>query len=260
MKQIEPVLQPQRFLRAAREARRLEVGAEPRRDVGRDRDASAPAMRIETKRRIVIARQLAETLPAGEPLGSDPGKVAGRILDPNHGRQPRQLREGLNRNIGDGSGGDVVDDDRQVAAFRQRTEMGRDPGLAGLVVIRDDDQCGVGSELLGHRHLAQGFGGRITAAARNDRDPARRHVDRGSDHGGMLVRTQRRGFAGRSARDQPARALGDLPVDQVAKGGKIDVPCGERSDQRGDRSGKHDFASLCRSLDRSKRKSPAFSG
>ena len=77
---IEPVLVVQRRREVAREAGRLELRAELRRDVGRDRDAAVPAMRHEAERRPVLAGELDELRPHRMPLQADAREIGGRVL------------------------------------------------------------------------------------------------------------------------------------------------------------------------------------
>ena len=121
----------------ARRAGRLEIGAQPRRDVGGDRDAARPAHRVERQRHVVVARQLARN-PArsrcavlrdaarASPVASlTPTNASGNACD-----DPRH-RRGLD--VGHGAAGHVVEDDRQrrVASRAPRNGGRCPPGSGG---------------------------------------------------------------------------------------------------------------------------------
>src|SRR3546814_19439123 len=55
----------------------------------------------------------------------------------------------------------------------------------------------------------------------------------------MFLETERRALAGRSARDQRAGALFDLPVHKAREGGRIERPVAEWRHQGGNRTRKH---------------------
>src|SRR3546814_8275169 len=55
----------------------------------------------------------------------------------------------------------------------------------------------------------------------------------------MFLETERRALAGRSARDQRAGALFDLPVHEAREGGRVERPVAEWRHQGGNRTRKH---------------------
>ena len=217
VERIKPVLERQRVVPASFAQGLLEIGAQSRRDVGADRDTPDPAHRGETERGLVIPAELDEFLPAGEALGGDSAKVAGGVLDPDHRGQPRHFGERLDADVGDGTPGDIIDDDREVGFGHQRVEMRDQPGLARPVVIRKHDQRRVGAGVLCRLHVLDHGRGRVAAAAGDHRDPPARLVDRGAEQGILFVELERRDFAGGPARHHRGRALVDLPVDEVSE-------------------------------------------
>ena len=203
-----------------------------------------PAHRVEAQRHVVIAATAGRILlAAGEPLGGDPREIAGRVLDPDHVRQPRDFGQRLDRYVGDGPRRHVVDDDRQVRASATAREMGGDAGLARPVVIRHDDQRGVGAGLLGGIASARSTL-RVDVSCRSRRSPAPGRAPprpRVRSTRRCSSASERRHFAGRAARNQPAAALGDLPVDELAKCVLIDTAARKRRHQCGYRPEKHEL-------------------
>ena len=89
--------QGQRRIPLPRRHRRLKLRDKARRDIGGDGDAADAAHRVKGQRRLVIARHLAEIVPAGQALRRYPAKVAGRVLDADDvgvGRQPHHRLRG----------------------------------------------------------------------------------------------------------------------------------------------------------------------
>src|SRR3569623_1497316 len=89
------------------------------------------------------------------------------------------------------------------------------PGLAGLIVVRDDDQDRVGPDVGGCPDHLDRMRCRIAATARNHWNTASGGFHCGCDDMAVLVASQRRAFARRAARNESVRALRDLPVDEL---------------------------------------------
>ena len=217
MERIEPVLKPQRVVPAAFAHGLLEIRAELGRDIGTDRDAADPTHCAETERHVVVAGELAEILAAADPLGGDAGEVSCRILHRDDLRVFSDLAQGFDRYVGDRPGGHIVDDNGNWRGIGDGGEMSGEAGLARLVVIRDDREDRVGAKVGGRaRPLDRRF--RIVGAGPGDHwYTAVRRANRGRDHLAMLVRVQRRHFAGGSAGNQAIRPLIDLPFDECGK-------------------------------------------
>ena len=110
------------------------------------------------------------------------------------------------------------------------------PLLGRLVIIRSDDQDGVGPGLFGVLGQLDRLLGGIRARACHHRNPALGLIDAPFDHLLVLVMRERRALAGGADRDQSVGALGDLPFDQVAERVLVDRVVPERRHQRGERS------------------------
>ena len=217
MERIKLVLKVERVSPTALAHGLLEVRAQPGSDVGGHRNAPDPAHGIEAERHVVIARQLDEFLTAGETLGADPGKVPGGVLDCDDTRMFCDLGKGFDGYVRHGARRYVIDNDQEWRCLGNGFEMRRKAGLARLVVIRDDYQRGIGTDIGGRANtLDRGCGG-IGAAASDYGHPALRDLDSARDDLAVLVGGQGRGLSGRSARNQRVRAFGDLPLDEFGK-------------------------------------------
>jgi len=99
----------------------------------------------------------------------------------------------------------------------QRREMRQQAGLARLIVIGHHHQGRIGADIGGGADHVERCRCRIISAAGNDRHAPSDHLDHSRDHVPMLVAGQGRDFAGRAAWHQGVRALGNLPVDELAQ-------------------------------------------
>src|SRR6266851_7985160 len=77
----QALIDPRHRLEIAALPRLVEVGAEPRRDIGGHRDAAMAALREIRHHGDVLARELAEIRADGEPGAQRPGEIHRRILD-----------------------------------------------------------------------------------------------------------------------------------------------------------------------------------
>ena len=98
--------------------------------------------------------------------------LAGGVLDADDPRQFGQRAHRLGRHVHDRPAGDVVDDDRQLAAVMQRGVMRDQAGLRRLVVIGRHDQRGIGADLFGVAHQADAFDGVVRPGACDHRHAA----------------------------------------------------------------------------------------
>src|SRR3546814_3874045 len=73
----------------------------------------------------------------------------------------------------------------------------------------------------------------------SDLHAPRRRLDAAVDDLIMFLETERRALAGRSARDQRAGALFDLPVHKAREGRRVERPVAEWRHQGGNRTRKH---------------------
>ena len=74
--------------------------------------------------------------------------------------------------------------------------------------------------------------GAVRTGPGEDRNPTVRHLDADLGHSLVLGMAQRRRFSRGAAGQQPVRALGDLPFDEVAERALVDLAAVERRDQR----------------------------
>ena len=102
------------------------------------------------------------------------GVVADGVLDRDDGVPLLGGGVGLERDLGAGASGDVVEHDRHVGALDDAAEVVEHAGLAGLVVVGRDEQQPVGAELLGLAGQLDGVGGGVGADAGDHRRPGRR--------------------------------------------------------------------------------------
>ena len=109
--------------------------------------------------------------------------------------------------------GDVVDDDRPVARPRDRLEVGHDPALRRLVVVRRDHEEPVGADLVRRLGHANRVARVVRAGAREDGGPVADRVDPGPDQVDPLVVVERRALARRPGDDDPVGAV----VDEILR-------------------------------------------
>ena len=133
----------------ALEAGILELGAEARRRVGRDRDAAVAAMSHEAERGGVLAGKLEEVGTHGPALLADPGDVGRRVLHADNVRKLIEPRHGIDRHVDHRAGRNIIDEDRDADRIVDRLEMRVHACLGRLVVIGRDDQDRVRPHLLG---------------------------------------------------------------------------------------------------------------
>ena len=114
--------------------------------------------------------------------------------------------------------------------------MGHQARLTGLVVVRGDQQQGIGTVGLGLLGQPDGILGIVGTRARNHRHTACGLLDRIADAGGMLLIRQRRGFAGGTADDDGIGAMGDLVINDAAQFFKVYAAIGVHRGDNGNRS------------------------
>ena len=214
---------------------RVEFRAQPRRDVGRDRDAAMAAMRHVAEDGCILARQLIEVLAHRRALLRHPHHAGGRILHAGDVLQFEQPRHGVDRHVDHRTAGDVVDDDRNPDRVVDRLEVLVHAFLGRLVVIGRHHQHGIRACLLRVLGELDGLLGRIGASTRDDRRAALGLVDAPFDDALVLVMAQGGAFAGRADGHQAVGAFGDLPAYQATEGGLVERAVPEWRDQGGER-------------------------
>ncbi len=187
-------------------------------DVGRHRDIAGAAAEHQGHRARIIARIDGERFVDHLEQLDAAADIAGGVLDADDVLDRRQARDGLVGHVGHGTARHVVQDDRQVHAFRDGAEMAVHALLRRTVVIGNDLQRGVGAAFLRMAGQRDRFRGRVAAGAGDDRDAAGDVIDGQLDEFAMLFRRHGGGFARRAHDDDRVRAFRDVPVDQLAQG------------------------------------------
>ena len=101
-------------------------------------------------------------------------EVPGGFLDRDDPRMLGEPQERVGVDVRAGPRRDVVDDDRQVALVGDRPVVRLEHPRVGPVVVRRDDERGVGAELGGPTGRGDGRRGVVRAGAGDDRDPGAR--------------------------------------------------------------------------------------
>jgi len=228
----ELVLQLKRGGKITFQACGLEFGAEPGRNVRRDRNAAMAAMGHEAERSDVLAGQLIEIFTERRTLLRHAGHVRGRVLHPGDVLKFVQTLHCIDRHVDHRSHGNVVDDDRNANRVVDRLVVLVKAFLCGFVVIGGYDKHRIGAGAFGVAGQFDRLGGRVGARARYDRDPAAGLVDTPFHNLVVFPVGQRWAFPGRTDRNQAAGALGDLPINQVAEALFVHGPVLERGHER----------------------------
>src|SRR5262249_5108384 len=124
----------------------------------------------------------------------------------------------IDRHVDHRSRWDIVDDDGDADCVVDRLEMLVQPLLRWLVVIRSDNQYGIGAGAFGVVRKVNRLRGRIGTRSGDHRHATASLLDAPLDSLVVLLVRERRAFAGGANRNKPIGTLGNLPVDQVPKG------------------------------------------
>ena len=194
-----------------------------RNDVCRDGDHPRAAKRADGGGVLVVAGPDGEAVAAEVKGLLDQGEAAGGLLDADDVRVLREHSVGLGGAAHAGAGWDVVDDERAVDGVGDGGEVTHEPTLRRLVVVGRDDQNAVRARCTGLTRECDGGGGVVRAGADDDRDAAVYLPDGPLDDLGAFGIGQRCALAGRRAEDKRIGAGGDMPFDQLLKGGEVDA-------------------------------------
>ena len=150
------------------------------------------------------------------------------------GEPPHNVR----RNFAAGAAGDVIEDDRRGSRIRRHHEVAVHALFIRLDIIGADAQqrrrahLGIDDALV-LLHLTG-----VRACARDDGDTAVDVVDHAFQCFDILLQRGGRRLARGAERKDRVRTVGDVPVTQLPKAGKINAAVlMERSDQRDDGTG-----------------------
>src|SRR3546814_13266512 len=94
--------------------------------------------------------------------------------------------------------------------------------------------------------------GRVRAGTGDDGHPAPCDFDAERDDAVVLLVAQRRRLARRAAGNQPVRALGDLPLDEILKGFLVDLAVPDGGDARNASAEERRVGKECVSTSRSR--------
>ncbi len=148
-------------------------------------------------------------------------------------RQPGQR---LHRNIGNGTAGHVVDENRDIDRIGDGTEVLIEAFLRRLVVIGNDDEGGIGAGFLCVNRIVNRFGGAVRAGSGDHGNAATDFLDAHFDDGLVLVGRQGRAFAGGADGDHSVAPLVDLPVDEFPECLLVHLAMLHGSDESGKRT------------------------
>ena len=236
----EPILDRHRGRGLTALPRLLHLGAKPRRDVRRDRDAPHPSGGEEGHGRVVLPRELDEVRPAGAPLLERSGEIGSGILHPDDGRQLGEPRHRLDRHVHGRPAGDVVDNDWKISRFRNGLEVEVEPLLGRAVVVGGHHQGRVGAGLFGMAREVDRLLGGVRAGSRDHRHAPPRRLDAELHHALVLGVAQSGAFAGGADRHEPMRSFLHLPVDELLEGLLVDrTVTAHRRDESNERTLEH---------------------
>ena len=168
------------------------------------------------------------------------GEVVERLLDGADCLDLGEPRDRLGLDVDDHAARDVVDDDRAVGRVRDRLEVGDDPALRRLVVVRRDDQEPVGAELVRRLGQVDRMRRRIRAGAGDDGRAVADGLDRRADQVEPLGVLEGRALARRAGDDDPVGAVVDEVLRKPLEGVEVDRAVGaERRHDRGEHAPEH---------------------
>ena len=188
-----------------------QLGHQLRRDVGGDGDHAVASHQHQRQPRDVVAAVDREVAPrrGAERLDelAAAAHVRRRVLDADDARNLGEAQDRVVREIGDRATGHVVEQERQVDLFGDRTEVAIEAFLRRLVVIRNDRERAVRAGFLRVRGERDGLGRGVGARSGDDRNAPARFVHRRLDEQAMLLDVDGRRFAG-----VPTTTMPDVPL------------------------------------------------
>ena len=190
-----------------------------RRDVGGDGDVALAAQQHQLDSGSVVARIDEEVLADAAQYVLGTLQVAGGFLDTDDVVDLRQALDGLRQHVADGAARHVVENLRDGHGFGDMAEVQVQAFLGRLVVVRGDQQSGIGANVLGRTGQLD----RLTGAVATDRDTASDLVDHALDHFDVLTHVQRGGLTGGADRDDGIGTLLQVEIHQFAQGRPIQI-------------------------------------
>ena len=203
-------------------------------DIGGHGDDAAAADGHEGQSGEVVTGKQAEALGALFHDQAALAHVAGGFFHAHDiGELMSQTAERGRQQVGAGTAGNVVGDQRHVDGFGDGLEVTVQTFLGGLVVIGGDQQRTVGPGFLGKAGQADGFDGIVGTGTGQDGHTPLDLVDTDLDDTFMLFVGERGRFAGGAARHKAVDSLTDLEFNEFAIGGFINGAVFERRDEGG---------------------------
>ena len=136
--------------------------------------------------------------------------------------------------------GDVVEDHRPVGRGRHGPDVGDDPALRRLVVVRRDHEEAVDAERVRLLGEVDRVGGRVRPGAGDHRATVAHGLDRRRVECHPLLVRQSRRLAGRARYDDPVRAVVEEVIGERAEAVEVDrAVVAKRGDDRGQDLAEH---------------------
>ena len=186
-------------------------------NIGVDGDDTAAADAHEGDGDVVIAGVQGEVRSDAVGDLHGVGHIAAGLLDAGDvgvGRQALHYGDG---NGAAGAAGDIIEQAGDVHRVRRGGKVAVHALRIGLVVIRGNEQQGVGPHVLVLDTLFHLGGGAVGAAAHDDRHPAVHHLDGVGHYGGILLVGHGGVFAGGTQRQNGVGTGGDLALQQIGQ-------------------------------------------
>src|SRR5215216_6934015 len=235
MKRHQPVLELHCPIVFACEGGVLELGTEPRRHIGSNRNAAAASMGIKTEGCTVFSGELDEFVTAQEALFRGAGEVCRCIFGADNIRTVAgQPRQSFRRDARDGASGNVVNENWYVDGISNRSEVRVNAFLSGFIVIGHDDKCCIRAGILGVARVTEGLLGAIGTGSGDDGHPSMGLLDSDLDDQLVLVFSKGRRFSCGSNRHNSRSTLPYLPINQLSERLLIYMAVGHRSNQSRD--------------------------
>ena len=160
--------------------------------IGGHGDHPLPAPQDELHAGGIVPAQEHEIGPAALPQGLDAIQVPARLLDTDDVLDPRQAPHRLGQHVAGRAARDVIQDLGNGHRLGHGPMVQIEPLLRGLVVVRCDEQAGIGTGSARAGGQADGLGGRVGAGAGDHRHPLADLPDDLADHLAVLLLVQGR--------------------------------------------------------------------
>ena len=153
-----------------------------RRNVGGDGDVALAAEQHQLHRGGVVTGVDEEILADAIQHVLGALKVASGFLDADDVVDLRQALDGFREHVAHGAARHVVENLRDVHGFGDMAEVQVQAFLGRLVVVRGDQQAGVGADILGGLGPLHGLAGAVGTGAGDYRDTPGNLIDHAANH------------------------------------------------------------------------------